>query len=103
MVRRLKRLFLIVGGLLSRPLSPVEWAHAVLAQANNPRIARKRQLQTPPLGNRGGFFMAVAWLLSYLAIVSRRLSPYLTPAINIHLKTICCVIKNLRVALHLEK
>jgi hypothetical protein len=31
------------------------------------------------------------------------LNPYLTHAINIHLKTICCVLKNLRVALHLEK
>ena len=31
------------------------------------------------------------------------LNPYLTHTINIHLKTICCVIKNLRVALHLEK
>jgi hypothetical protein len=30
-------------------------------------------------------------------------NPYLTHTINIHLKTISCVIKNLRVALHLEK
>jgi len=30
-------------------------------------------------------------------------NPYLTHTINIHLKTICCAIKNLRVALHLEK
>jgi putative phage-type endonuclease len=31
------------------------------------------------------------------------LSPYLTHKINIHLKTISCALKNLRVALHLEK
>jgi len=31
------------------------------------------------------------------------LSPYLTHAINIHLKTTYYVIKNLRAALHLEK
>jgi hypothetical protein len=30
-------------------------------------------------------------------------NPYLTHTINIQLKTICCVIRNLRVALHLEK
>jgi hypothetical protein len=30
-------------------------------------------------------------------------NPYLTHTINIHLKTICCDLKNLRVALHLEK
>jgi len=30
-------------------------------------------------------------------------SPYLTHTINIHLKTILCAIKNLGVALHLEK
>lgn len=30
-------------------------------------------------------------------------NPYLTHTINIHLKTICYVIKNLRVALRLEK
>jgi hypothetical protein len=30
-------------------------------------------------------------------------NPYLTHTINIHLKTISCVIKNLRVALHFEK
>jgi hypothetical protein len=30
-------------------------------------------------------------------------NPYLTHTINSHLKTICCVIKNLRVALHPEK
>jgi len=32
-----------------------------------------------------------------------KLNPYLTHAINIHLKTTYCVIKKLRVALHLEK
>ncbi len=32
-----------------------------------------------------------------------KLNPYLTHTINIHLKTTYCVIKNLRVALHLEK
>jgi hypothetical protein len=31
------------------------------------------------------------------------INPYLTPTINIHLKTTCCVIKNLRVALRFEK
>jgi hypothetical protein len=31
------------------------------------------------------------------------LNPYLTYVLNIYLKTICCAIKNLRVALHLEK
>jgi hypothetical protein len=31
------------------------------------------------------------------------INPYLTHTINIYLKTICCVIKNLRVALHFEK
>jgi type IV secretory pathway VirB4 component len=31
------------------------------------------------------------------------LNPYLTHIINIYLKTICCTLKNLRVALHLEK
>ena len=31
------------------------------------------------------------------------INPYLTHTINIHLKTICCALKNLRVALHLEK
>jgi hypothetical protein len=31
------------------------------------------------------------------------LNPYLTHTINIHLKTICYVMKNLRVALRLEK
>jgi len=30
-------------------------------------------------------------------------NPYLTHTINILLKTICCVIKNIRVALHFEK
>ena len=31
------------------------------------------------------------------------LNPYLTHTINIHLKTICCIVKNIRVALHFEK
>ena len=35
--------------------------------------------------------------------LTKILNPYLTHTINIHLKTICCAIKNLRVALHLEK
>jgi hypothetical protein len=34
---------------------------------------------------------------------SFKFNPYLTHIINIHLKTICYVIKNLRVALRLEK
>ena len=33
----------------------------------------------------------------------KNVNPYLTHTINSHLKTICCVIKNLRVALHFEK
>ena len=31
------------------------------------------------------------------------LNPYLTHIINILLKTICCVIENIRMALHFEK
>jgi hypothetical protein len=33
----------------------------------------------------------------------QQLNPYLTHTINIYLKTICCALKNLHVALHLEK
>jgi hypothetical protein len=33
----------------------------------------------------------------------QHINPYLTHTINIHLKTICYVMKNLRVALRLEK
>ena len=35
--------------------------------------------------------------------IKNHLNPYLTHTINIHLKTISCAIKNIRVALHLEK
>ena len=38
-----------------------------------------------------------------LFMLDYKVNPYLTHTINIHLKTICCVIENLRVALHLEK
>jgi hypothetical protein len=48
----------------------------------------------------------LTWALAFLlnnALLGLNLNPYLTHTINIHLKTICCTLKNLRVALHLEK
>jgi len=56
---------------VSNTQNQVDWAHAIRAHPNNPRIANKRQSSKPSLGNRGGF-LSITWLLSCLATVSRR-------------------------------
>jgi uncharacterized membrane protein YebE (DUF533 family) len=64
---------------LSKPLDPKD----IAASADTPEAA------------------AEIYLTSLLVI--GEVNPYLTHTINIHYKTICCVIKNIRVALHFEK
>ena len=58
---------------------------------------KKRLKRSNPRHNRRKLKKPLATPPSYV------LNPYLTHTINSHLKTICCVIKNLRVALHPEK
>jgi hypothetical protein len=49
------------------------------------------------------FCAPAAWLYRFVRFYARTLGPYLTHTINIHLKTTSYVIKNIRVALPLEK
>jgi hypothetical protein len=41
-------------------------------------------------------------VLDFVLFLKKRINPHLTHAINIHLKTTCYDIENLRVALHLK-